>query len=182
MNRLKNQILLAAGFAVLAGVISGITAAPAIAQAIKAALVKNVDEPGRTPFEQNIEFTQSVCGLNCYNFQKISSCLFLDGAVVPAGKRFVIQHVSGLLPSANTDSQVVLKSTRDIFSFLDAKWSFFGPLFVPFSSVPVAAGFSSPAFTTYGPGERVHIQTCSPTFTDAIANIAVSGYLIDATN
>ena len=42
MNRFKNQLLMAAGFAILAGLISGITAAPAIAAAIKAALVKNV--------------------------------------------------------------------------------------------------------------------------------------------
>jgi hypothetical protein len=105
MNRFKNQILLAASFAVLAGVISGITAAPAIAQAIKAALIKNVDEKGRSPF---------TLSLSCNaNFSCIAS-----GAAVPNGKRLVIEHVSGSLQvdvanSANVQIQNFTVAGRD---------------------------------------------------------------------
>ena len=88
MNRLKNQILLAAGFALLAGVISGVTAAPAIAQAIKAALIKNVDEPGRNPYTFEIQCAVSA-----------TSC-FLTAPLVPANKRLVIEHISGSIDVA----------------------------------------------------------------------------------
>jgi len=83
MNRFKNQILLAAGFAVLAGVITGITAVPAIAQAIKAALVKNVDEPGRVPFQVVLNDVTPGNG----------GC-FASTLPVPTGKRLVLQHVN----------------------------------------------------------------------------------------
>ena len=42
MNKFKNYLLMAAGFAVLAAVVSAITAGPAIAQAVKTALVHDV--------------------------------------------------------------------------------------------------------------------------------------------
>src|SRR4051812_19831243 len=83
MNHFKNQILLAAGFSVLTGVISGITAAPAIAAAVKAALVKNVDEPGRMPYRVEVHcdtVASNICSA--------------DGPAVPAGMRLVIEHVS----------------------------------------------------------------------------------------
>ena len=82
MNRFKNHLLLAAGFAVLAGIIGGITAAPAIAQVIKAALIKNVDEPGRIPFQMRV-----LCG-------DAQSC-FTPDITVPANKRLVIEFLGG---------------------------------------------------------------------------------------
>lgn len=60
---------MAASFAVLAAVISGITAGPAIAQAVKYALIQNRDEPARQPF--------LIVGLS---------------GSVPTGKRYVIEH------------------------------------------------------------------------------------------
>ena len=83
MHRFKNRILLAAGFAVLAGVISGITVAPAIAAAVKAALVKNVDERGRSPYS---------AVLNCYN--PTGNACNASATAVPAGKRLVIEQVT----------------------------------------------------------------------------------------
>ena len=56
MNGLKNNLLIAAGFTVLIAVVGGISAGPAIALAVKAALVKNVDEPGRSPYQSH-----SIC-------------------------------------------------------------------------------------------------------------------------
>jgi hypothetical protein len=72
MNRFKNYVLMAAGFAVLVMTVGVFTASHAIAQAVRAALVQNRDEPGRQPFTlatyPNDGFWQ-----------------------VPAGKRYVIE-------------------------------------------------------------------------------------------
>jgi hypothetical protein len=85
MNRLKNFALMAAGFGILAAVVSGITAAPAIAQLVKAALVKNVDERGRTPYSATVS--------TCTNFSNL--CGTSSGSpAVPAGKRLVVTHIN----------------------------------------------------------------------------------------
>ena len=82
MNRLKNNLAIAAGLAVLIAVVGGISAGPAVAQAVKAALVKNVDERGRVPYSAVL--TCATATDNC----------FANAAAVPAGKRLVIEHVS----------------------------------------------------------------------------------------
>src|ERR1035441_147578 len=51
MNRLRNYVLMAAGLAVLVMVVGVFSAGPAIAQAVRAALVSNVDDPGRIPYQ-----------------------------------------------------------------------------------------------------------------------------------
>jgi hypothetical protein len=72
MNRFKNYVLMAAGFAVLVMTVGVFTAGHAIAQAVRAALVQNRDEPGRQPFT-----------LTSYPN---------DGSwPVPAGKRYVVE-------------------------------------------------------------------------------------------
>jgi hypothetical protein len=85
MNRFRNYVLMAAGFAVLAMVVGVFSAGPAIAQAVRAALVSNVDDPGRIPFRSDLfcDFTGNQC--------------FASSSPVPAGKRLVITHVSGVL-------------------------------------------------------------------------------------
>jgi len=84
MNRFKNYVWMAAGFAVLAAVVSGIVAAPGVAQLVKAALLKNVDERGRIPYQGT---------LFCATPATASACA-VDGAAVGSGKRLVIEHVS----------------------------------------------------------------------------------------
>lgn len=65
------------------------SAREAIAQ-IRAALVKNVDEPGLVPFSQSFTISTNACG--CMN------CCFPETPPVPAGKRLVITNVSGYFP------------------------------------------------------------------------------------
>ena len=72
MNRFKNYVLTAAGFAVLVMTVGVFTAGHAIAQAVRAALVQNRDEPGRQPF----------------TLTALSDSPFWQ---VPAGKRYVIE-------------------------------------------------------------------------------------------
>jgi hypothetical protein len=75
-------------------VLSELTARTSIAQTVRAALVRNVDEPGLAPFSHNFVISQTVCG--CTN------CCFPETAPVPAGKRLVIQNVSGFFPVIST--------------------------------------------------------------------------------
>jgi hypothetical protein len=84
MNRFKNYVLTAAGFAVLVMTLGVFTAGHAIAQAVRAALVQNRDEPGRQPFTLT-------------SFPN-------DGSwQVPAGKRYVIESfgMNCVVDSAN---------------------------------------------------------------------------------
>jgi hypothetical protein len=88
MNRFRNYILMAAGFAVLVMVVGVFSAGPAIAQAVRAALVLNVDDPGRIPYE----FSGGGC-------QFVGSACSITLPTVLAGKRLVITHVSGYVPT-----------------------------------------------------------------------------------
>jgi hypothetical protein len=84
MNRYRNYVLMAAGFAVLAMVVGVFSAVPAIAQAVRAALVSNADDPGRIPYARQV-----TC-----DFNGNDRCL-VQLSPVPNGKRLVITHVSG---------------------------------------------------------------------------------------
>ena len=86
MKRFRNYVLMAAGFVVLVIVVGAFSAGPVIAQAIRAALVSNVDDPGRIPYE--------VRGL-CNHLSTTSFCS--ASQPVPAGKRLVSTHVAGFV-------------------------------------------------------------------------------------
>jgi len=84
MNRWKNYVLMAAGVAALT-LVGAFTAKPLLAQ-IKAALVQNVDEPGRSPYSSASNFTNSSCsGVLCV----------IRFTPVPAGKRLVVTNLTG---------------------------------------------------------------------------------------
>ena len=99
MNRFKNQVPLAAGLVALASVIGGILAAPAIAQVIKAALIKNVDEKGRVPFDVELSCLPDMT-VNCFT---------LNSAPIPANHRYVVEYVTGTIQSSSaaTDARFV---------------------------------------------------------------------------
>jgi len=88
---------MAAGFVVLAAVVSGIAAAPAVAQLVKAALVQNVDEPGRNPFQVDLPIgsTAPGCGVS------LCSIPIPGGFTVPSGKRLVITNITGQVFTTN---------------------------------------------------------------------------------
>ena len=83
---LKTYGFMAGGFALVATVVGAFTAGPAIAQAVRAALVSNVDDPGRIPY---------AGALSC-SFDNSVLCL-VPIPPVPNGKRLVITHVSGFV-------------------------------------------------------------------------------------
>jgi len=111
MKEFKNYIWMAAGFAALIAVISGITAAPAIAALVKAALVQNVDEPGRSPFLSSETGGGGTCDAdNCTdgerfngpgaNTRLVVKDVSLRAYLKPGGKVFSAQLFS--CPTPNT--------------------------------------------------------------------------------
>lgn len=86
MSRFRNYVVIGAGFALVATVIGAFSAAPVVAQVIRAALVKNVDEPGRVPYQSWSDSLQ--CGAG--------GCALSGFPAVPAGKRLVITYVNGV--------------------------------------------------------------------------------------
>jgi len=94
---MKNRILTLAGILALVAVLGKFYAVPAIAQAVRAAVVKNIDEPGRSPFQQEAFFSGS-----CPN---IAACS-VNYAPVPANKRLVITNVSGRFLTTGSNGRV----------------------------------------------------------------------------
>lgn len=91
MRRLIRFLALGIVLIAIAAFLSSVTLREAIAQTIRATLIKNIDEPGRTPYQV---FLQSARGeANCGT----NYCSFLLPAV-PANKRLVITNVSYSIP------------------------------------------------------------------------------------
>jgi hypothetical protein len=84
MNRWKNLAWVALGLSALLLMAGAVTTVPALAQAVRAALVRDVDNPAldpvRTPLLVSLQPNEGV---------KV-----VDGLIVPAGKRLVIENAS----------------------------------------------------------------------------------------
>jgi hypothetical protein len=85
LTRLAASLALATGF---------INLLPATATAQKPALVRNVDEPGRSPYQHGVIFNQSPS--DCSNY----SCTVYFPAV-PAGYRLVVTYASAFYKLGN---------------------------------------------------------------------------------
>jgi hypothetical protein len=93
MTKTLRTLALMAAFVVSVVGVSALLSEQAIAQ-IRAALVKNVDEPGRAPYQQMVEFNQVAgFGANC----PVSTVCIVSFAPVPAGKRLLVEHVTLLI-------------------------------------------------------------------------------------
>ena len=169
MKTFKGYILMATGFAVLVAVVSGITAGPAIAAAVKAALIQNVDEPGRTPYSARVSCTASG-----------GSCFASASAPVPAGYRLVIEYVSAGWNSPGTFLELELVS-------LDAGNAFSPVAYLPPTLLPSTGGNngyvanqSLRAYVEAGSTPSVSIaqNTSGVVFLDGY----VSGYLVNLNN
>ena len=83
MNTIKRFVWFAAGLAAVATVITVGVESPVIAQVVRAALVRNQDEPGRNPYSQNAGCFGSGCSLTF--------------PAVPAGERLVVTFVDAAI-------------------------------------------------------------------------------------
>jgi hypothetical protein len=82
---MKNRLLTFAGALALLAVLGRFYAVPVLAQ-VRAALVKNIDERGRTPYAQTSSCSKPATTV----------CVAIFPAV-PPGKRLVVEHVNGLV-------------------------------------------------------------------------------------
>jgi hypothetical protein len=165
------------GAAALAGLILACSASqPAIAQ-VRAALTKNVDEPGRLPFEAVIRYSRFGCiSANCSAFSTIfATDLSFDGPVVPSGKRLIVQSVVGTVPTNSAPCVIALKVGN-------APISPFKAAFPMCTQVPQGYMVSGNAFATYEGGEAIHILVSGYPLNGFDSFVTITGYLIDASN
>jgi hypothetical protein len=157
MNKLKNYILMAAGFAVLAGVVAGITAGPAIAQAIKAALVKNVDEPGRQAYQIEL-FCTGAGGCST------------TGAAIPANRRLVAKYLSVEVYNTSSKPSASVRSTNPT------------PFALPdfYQRGPNDFAATQPLTMYYDSGQTP-VLGCQGTGANVTCDALLVGYLVDLT-
>ncbi len=150
MNRIRRFLWFAAGLAAVALVVTLGTESRAIAQAVRAALVQNVDEPGRNPYSEN----GGCFGTGC-------NATF---SPVPAGKRLVVTFVNGGFGDNNTIFAVLAGHGADVRIFATT----------PVGAVSV---FNVPTAAYYDAGEKpiLGCEGCSASF----ASGTLSGYYVN---
>jgi len=179
MKKVLITILVTAALLAAVGVTFSIVAPDAVAQ-IRAALVKNVDEPGRAPYDEYVEFSMFGCSFGgCTNYANFFGVILFDVPAVPVGKRLIITNVSGSLPSNSATGAHFAFQTSQVISLQLVKSAFFGPFF---SQSGVVQNFDAAVNTSYGPGEQPHVHLLLPSSNNLIGFINIRGYYIDATN
>lgn len=150
---------------------------PALTQAqTRAALVKNVDEPGRAPYQSVIEFN---AGTGCIGTQ----CNIVSFAPVPAGKRLVVDHVSALVGvisggqptvTAFSNSNCINCSNRALVTgWVNTGLALSGSVFWALDR----------ATTVYfEAGEIPQLKMLASASFAFVGNASLVGHLIDATN
>jgi hypothetical protein len=90
---MKNKLLITAIFVFAFAVVLHHYEKPVMAQ-VRAALVQNIDEPGRSPYTLEID-----CDTSGNTITNI--CFGTSRTAVPANKRFVVQYVNGTVSISN---------------------------------------------------------------------------------
>ncbi len=164
-------------------VVAFVLSAAPDAHAQKAALVKNVDEPGRTPHETRSQFLPGAGGCfgtsDCANYTDGSSFAIFDLPAVPAGKRWVVVMANGGLVNANgRTTNIELRNNRNGIIFDGLKWIYGGPFS---EGTSFGSGiFSANLFTVFGPGETPTVRVSASPSLSGYSVIVFQGYLIDA--
>jgi len=166
MNRFRNYVLMAAGFAVVLVVVVALSAGPAIAQAVRAVLVSNVDDPGRIPYAAAVD-CKFAGGSGCDGFL----------APVPAGKRLVITHAAGLVQENLPGGTLVLLEVSGGIATshpLATYQGSFGAVNTFVFDQPVLlfydAGQTPIVFVTLGAAPDPHVS---------VAEFQLTGYMLD---
>lgn len=177
---------LVAGAVLLASLAMFIAFAHTTASAqVRPALVKNVDEPGRTPWETRSQFLPNAGGCyvptDCVDYADGSGYAVFNLRTVPAGKRWVVTSATGgLVNGDGRITNITLGNSRGGIIFDGAKWIYGGPFYkgTDFG----AATFTANLFATFGPGETPVVRVTGDPNLSGYTVIVFSGYLIDATN
>lgn len=159
---MKSRLWQVAGALALLAVVGKFYAAPAMAQAVRAAIVQDRDQRGRNLYQST---------LNCQN--ATNPCVIAFPAV-PAGKRLIVEHVTALavMPAANTLADVELRG-GSIFQFLPltANLANFAGQFEYTTNQPVLAAYNA--------GEIPNVDAFSTSGAQFTVLATISGYMID---
>jgi hypothetical protein len=164
---MKNKLALGATLILL--VTAGHFGAKPLLAQIRAALVKNIDEPGRTPY-QSSQFCSTPGNTVCS----------ADLTPVPAGKRLIVQHLSGLVScqsiNANCELQFnyVLLGTKGQFSFIGGDAAY-APMQTSANSLTAINQDVRLYVEPGGVPEYQMIFNSGP----VAANVTITGYLVD---
>jgi len=143
---------------------------------IRAAYTKNVDEPGRVPYQYMREVNPSdVCTGNF--------CL-IPFTAVPAGKRLVLQHVTALVAVADTGQP----SFAALGDYAVTNQGNVAIISQPFTKTTVSIlgttfwALDAPVHAYYEPGATPKLKFFSSAASGFVMNFSLHGYLIDASN
>jgi hypothetical protein len=156
---LKRIVFVGAAFVLVAGVVGVFTAGPVIAQAVRAALVANVDEPGRIPFN-----AEPACVGPGFCSTDINYS-------VPAGKRLVITQVAGHVETDQPGGSLlqVYLTTRT------NRLVWFRTAYQGGSSY----AFNEPVFQVYDAGAAPSVGMAGTGASSVHVSFFVTGYLLD---
>jgi hypothetical protein len=151
---MKNKLFTLAAALMLAAVLGGVYAAPALAAAMKAVLVKNIDEPGRVPYQASVN-------------DAIACPTVLDG------KRFVVEYIGGTVVTGSgtlVELRFTLGATRFPLPLRNQGTS----------QTLTYFNFGGPIKGYLDSGEVCNMQSggAQPTSFSTV----VSGYMVDLTN
>jgi hypothetical protein len=164
---MKNKLFTLAAALTLAAVIGSIYAAPALAQVIKAALVKNIDEKGRAPFERVVHCIGGT-----------PTCTINPIFTVPNDRRLVLEHISSRI-SVNTGGIQVMRIIDSTFrnrAFPVAQLQTTHP------QIQYAVNAAVLNYFEAGDTVGVNIESDTPLTGNVQADVTISGYLVDLTN
>jgi hypothetical protein len=157
---MKHRMIAIAGFLAIAAVLTTSYATPAVAQWMKVALVRNVDEKGRTPYMQ-------FQALACSGESQVCQVVFPP---VPPGTRLVVERVNASVNFAESGIRLMgLLVQQSILFALPA----------PSSAAPNPAIVNEAALVYYESGQTpiFHIVTANPE--EGLVTVFLSGYLVN---
>lgn len=180
----SSQRSVAGGLAVLAAVVAlgGLWPDASFAQT-RAAIVKNVDEPGRTPWSTRSQVLPNAggCfgGTDCFNYSDGAGFAVWDLRPVPAGKRWVVQSATGSFANGEgRTTSIELSSPRGGVVFDGVRWTHGGPFFP--GTITGSSTFTAPVFAVFNPGEVPTVRVNGRPSLVGYSVIVFNGYLIDA--
>ncbi len=138
----------------------------------------NSDIPGREPYNMWLEYSSTGCSQNCSNFFSLGAVLLFEAPPIPAGKRLIVQSVSGEFPGNTAQNSISFQSTR-VLSNQRAIWQFHGPFY---ATTPAGTlwGMTSSAFFTIESGQSPLIRVRLGGASSFVGGISINGYLINA--
>jgi hypothetical protein len=144
----------------LAGLLTLACSTNSVMAQTRAALVKNVDEKGRNPYEAIVPCTATPD----------TSVCFVNIAPVPAGKRLVLEYVHAFIYTGTSYAPFVTIDSED------------GGTLAGFAPTGIGSSFyvvNSPLLLYVEPGKRVYFRAGGVAPAGYAGSVTFTGYLVD---